>query len=210
MTLTRNHRVITTDAELDEIYGNPVPRSLIKEIDHISDHYRAYIEAAPFMVMATVGPEGLDCSPRGDPAGSFVRIADPKTLLIPDRRGNSRIDGLRNLIRDPRISLLFLIPHVNVTMRINGHAEITADADLCESFVFNGKVPRTVIVATVERAYFQCPKALVRSRLWHHSAEDAPKDLPTTGEMMAALSPEPFDAAAYDAGYAEHMEKTIY
>lgn len=203
-----NH-VLTTDAELDAIYGEPVPRSLVKEIDHVSEHYRAYIEAAPFVVMATAGPEGLDCSPRGDPA-PLVRVSDPKTILLPDRRGNNRIDGLRNLVRDPRISLLFLIPGIDVTMRVNGQAVISTDPRLIESFEINGKLPRSVIVTTVERAYFQCPKALVRSRLWSRDAHVNRDGLPTTGAMMAALSAEPFDGEAYDANYPEHMKATIY
>ena len=201
--------VVTSDRELDAIYGEPVPRSLMKEIDHISDHYKAYVEAAPLVVMATVGPDGLDCSPRGDPA-PIVRVRDPKTILLPDRRGNNRIDSLRNLVRDPRISFLFLLPGIDVTMRVNGRAQICTDPALIESFERYGKVPRTVIVTTVDRAYFQCPKALVRSRLWHEDSHIARSELPSTGEMMAALSREPFDASAYDAGYPEHMAKTIY
>src|SRR5262245_768075 len=162
------HR-ITTEAELDALYGAPVPAAITKEIDYISDQYKAFIDKAPFVVIATVGPEGLDCSPRGDPAG-FVRVQDRKTVLIPDRRGNNRIDGLRNIVRDPRVSLLFLIPGIGVTVRINGRAEITTDPELCASFEMQGKAPRTVLVVAVDRIYFQCPKALVRSRLWSKEA----------------------------------------
>jgi PPOX class probable FMN-dependent enzyme len=203
---------ITTDAELDALYGEPVKRSLTKELDHLNDHYRAYIAAAPFCVVATVGPEGLDCSPRGDPA-PIVHVEDSKTLLLPDRRGNGRIDGLRNLIRDPRISLLFLIPGIDITIRVNGRAVISVDPALLERFAFNGKPPKSVIVATVERAYYQCPKALVRSRLWLADAHVAKDSLPTGGDMQSWFADqigETFDGAEYDATYPAHMAKTIY
>ena len=200
---------ITTIEQLESIYGEPPPQSLAKEIDYISDHYRAFIEKAPFVTVATVGPEGLDCSPRGDPAG-FVRVVDHKTLMIPDRRGNNRIDSMRNLVRDPRISLLFLIPGVNETLRINGRAEIVVDPDLCASFSIKGKLPRSVLVVTVERIYFQCQKALVRSRLWKADAQIPRSELPSTGKMLQALSENAVDGEQYDRDYPKHMEKTIY
>ena len=203
-----SHR-ITSIEQLESVYGEPVPRSLAKEILYISDHYRAFIEKAPFVTVATAGPEGLDCSPRGDPAG-FVRVVDEKTLMIPDRRGNNRVDSLRNLVRDPRISLLFLIPGINETIRINGRAEIAIDPDLCASFSIKGKLPRSVLVITVERIYFQCQKALVRSRLWDTEAQIARAELPSTGDMLAALSENDFDAEEYDRTYPKHLEKTIY
>src|ERR1700752_652139 len=124
---------ITTLEQLDRLYGEPVPAAIVKEIDYISDHYRAFIDKAPFVVVAPVGPEGMDCSPRGDPPG-FVRVVDPKTVMIPDRRGNNRVDSLRNIVRDPRVALLFLIPGIGATMRINGRAELTTDPELCDSF----------------------------------------------------------------------------
>jgi PPOX class probable FMN-dependent enzyme len=201
--------ILTTIEELEALYGEPLGRSLIKEIDHISDHYRAFVEASPFLIIASIGPEGLDCSPRGDPAG-FVRVADEKTVLIPDRRGNNRIDTLRNIVRDPRVSLLFLIPGVGETLRINGTARITTDPDLCQSFEMQGKVPKSIIEVRADRVYFQCQKALVRSRLWAGETQVLRDQLPTAGQIMAALSEEPFDHAAYDAGYPEHMKKTIY
>lgn len=202
--------VVTSEAALDGLYGAPVKRSLVKELDHVSEHYRAFIDAAPFAAIASVGPEGMDCSPRGDPPG-FIHVADPRTLLIPDRRGNNRLDTLRNLVRDPRIALLFLIPGIGETLRVNGRARITADPDLCARFAMNGKPPRTVIVVAVERVYFQCQKALARSRLWRAEAQIPRSALPSTGSMLEALSTdEPFDGAAYDAGYPEHMRKTIY
>jgi PPOX class probable FMN-dependent enzyme len=200
---------IETIEQLEALYGQPVPRSLIKEIDHISDHYRAFIEKSPFVVLASIGTEGLDCSPRGDPAG-FVRVADPKTVMLPDRRGNNRLDTLKNLVRDPRVSLLFLIPGVGETLRINGWAKISVDPELCESFAMQGKVPRSVVVVTAERVYFQCQKALARSRLWSGEGHVPRDQLPTAGEIMAALSSEAFDAKEYDRNYPSHMKETIY
>lgn len=204
-------RIDTLEA-LDALYGAPAGASLMKEIDHIAEPYRRFVEAAPFLVLASVGPEGLDCSPRGDPAG-FVRIADPRTVLIPDRRGNNRIDTLRNIVRDPRVSLLFLIPGVGETLRINGRAEIRADADLCASFDMEGKTPRTVIVVAVERVYFQCPKALVRSKLWEPESRIDRSALPSAGQILehiSAISAEAFDGEAYDAAYPERLRQTIY
>jgi uncharacterized protein len=202
------HR-ITTQEQLDALYGAPVEAAVAKEIDYIHDHYRAFIDKAPFVVVATVGPEGLDCSPRGDPPG-FVRVGDARTVLIPDRRGNNRVDTLRNLVRDPRISLLFMIPGIGNTLRINGRAEISTDPELCASFVMQGKAPRTVMVVTVDRIYFHCPKALVRSRLWSAEAQVARSELPSTGEILQALTSGRFDGAAYDAAYPKRLEETIY
>lgn len=200
---------ITTVEQLEALYGTPAAKSLIKEIDHISDHYRAFIEKSPFVVVATSGPEGLDCSPRGDPPG-FVRVRDEKTVLLPDRRGNNRLDSLRNLLGDPRISLLFLIPGVGETLRINGRAEILVDPDLCAAFAMAGKAAQSVVAVTVERIYFQCQKALARSRLWSSEAQVPRGQLPSAGEILQALSNSDFDGAAYDRGYPEHMKKTIY
>jgi len=180
---------ITSIEALEKLYDAPSPRAITKEIDYISDHYRAYIEKAPFVIVATSGPGGLDCTPRGDPTG-FVRVHDHKTVLMPDRRGNNRLDTLKNLVHDDRISLLFIIPGLGQTLRINGHASIVTDPALRESFTIQNKVPTTVLVITVDRIYFQCPKALVRSKLW-----DVAND---------------FDGQAYDEGYPEHMARTIY
>src|SRR5262245_28233204 len=202
------HRITTLD-QLDRLYGEPVPAAIIKEIDYISDHYKAFIDKSPFVVVATVSPDGLDCSPRGDPAG-FVRVRDRKTVLIPDRRGNNRIDSLRNIVRDPRISLLFMIPGIGNTLRINGHAEISTDPELLASFSFNGKLPRTVLVVTVVRVYTQCPKALVRSRLWSPEAQVARSELPSAGEMLEHLSRGRIDGVEYDRAYPQRMNETIY
>jgi uncharacterized protein len=202
------HRITTLD-QLDRLYGEPVPAAIIKEIDYISEHYRAFIDKSPFVVVATVGPEGLDCSPRGDPAG-FVRVRDAKTVLIPDRRGNNRIDSLRNIVRDPRISLLFMIPGVGNTLRINGHAEISSDPELLATFAVNGKLPRTVLIVSVERIYTQCPKALVRSRLWSQDAQISRAELPSAGQMLESLSKGAIDGAEYDQAYPQRLKETIY
>jgi uncharacterized protein len=199
---------ITTIEQLDEIYGVPVPTSLLKELHHITDDYGSLIAASPFVVIATSGPEGLDCSPRGDPAG-FVRIVDNKTLMIPDRRGNNRVDSLRNLVHDPRIALLFLLPGIGTTMRVNGRATLSANLALRESFAMGDKVPACVIVVTVESIYTQCQKAIARSKLWDPT-EHVPKDaVPTVGQMMQNISSD-FDGQAYDAEYPERMKRTIY
>jgi PPOX class probable FMN-dependent enzyme len=196
-------------ADLEKLYGEVAQPALAKEIDHISDDYRQFIDKSPFVVVATVGPEGLDCSPRGDPAG-FCRVADPKTVLIPDRRGNNRVDSLRNVVRDPRISLLFIIPGVGNTLRINGRAEIRDDADLLAQFAMGDKLPRTVLKVTADRVYFQCPKAFVRSKLWDPSAQISRSELPSTGDMLARLTKGGIDGAAYDASYPQRLKETMY
>ena len=201
--------IVTSEAELEAIYGHPSGPAVIKEIDHISDNYRRFIELSPFVVLATSGPEGLDCTPRGDPPG-FVRVEGRHTLMIPDRRGNNRVDSLRNLVTDPRISLLFLIPGVGETLRVNGRAVISTDPDLCRSFAMADKLPRSVIVVTAERVYFQCPKALLRSRLWDPSRHVARSALPSTGQILAAIRPGEIDAEALDKAYPERLKQTIY
>lgn len=201
--------MIASETELDALYDQPGPTSILKEADRITDDYRKLIEASPFAVLATSGPEGLDCSPRGDPRG-FVRVADSKTLMLPDRRGNNRIDSLRNIVRDPRVALLFFIPGVGTTMRVNGRAHLSTDEELCASFAMEGKNPKCVVVITVERAYTQCQKAIVRSRLWDASHHVKQSELPTVGEMMERLSNGEFDGKAYDAEYPERMKRTIY
>ncbi len=199
---------VTTEAQLEALYGLPSGAAVIKEIDHVSDHYRAFIEASPFVVLATSGPEGLDCTPRGDPAG-FVRVVDRKTLMLPDRRGNNRLDALRNIVRDPRVALLFLIPGIGRTLRVNGTASITTDPAVCAGFAIEGKTPRSVVVVTAERVYTQCPKALVRSRLWDPANHVPESALPSSGEMLRALSAG-FDAGAYDRDHPRRLRETIY
>jgi uncharacterized protein len=203
-----SHTITSLD-QLAALYETPAPTSLLKELDHISDDYRTFIDASPFMLLATAGPEGLDCSPRGDPAG-FVRLRDPKTLLIPDRRGNNRLDSLRNIVRDPRVALLFLVPGIGETMRVNGTAQLSTDPALCEGFAMDGKRPKCVIVVQVERCYTQCQKAFVRSHLWDASRHRLRSELPTVGQMMERVSKGSFDGKTYDAEYPERMKRTIY
>ncbi|MFW6027643.1 MAG: pyridoxamine 5'-phosphate oxidase family protein [bacterium] len=200
---------ITTIEALEAHYNAPLPRALAKELDHLSPHHRIFIEHAPFVILATSGPEGLDCSPRGDAPG-FVRVVNEKTLLLPDRRGNNRLDSLRNLVRDPRLSLLFLVPGAGETLRVNGRAEIVIDEDLRESFSVDGKAPRSIIAVTVERVYYQCQKAIVRSRLWDPGAQVQRGTLPSAGQMLEEAMDGAFDGRAYDAGYADYMKKTLY
>ena len=201
--------IVSNESDLDALYGQPVPTSLLKEIDHISEDYGRYIASSPFLILAPSGPEGLDCSPRGDPAG-FVRIHDAKTLMIPDRRGNNRVDSLRNIVRDPRVALLFIIPGIEGTMRVNGRATLSTDPELCASFLMEGKLPKCVIIIHVERAYIQCKKALVRGRVWDSASHISQADLPTVGEMMQRLTSGEFDGQAYDAAYPERMKQTMY
>jgi uncharacterized protein len=202
------HRV-TDVATLDRLYGAPAVASLTKEIDYVHRHYCAFIEAAPFVVLATAGVDGLDASPRGDPAG-FVVVEDAKTLLIPDRRGNNRIDSLRNIVADPRVALLFLIPGVGETLRINGKAVISTLPVLLDRFRVDGKVPRSVIVVRVEAVYFQCARAILRSSLWDPEHHVERGTLPSLGTILAELSGNPTDWEDYDRDLSEHMKTTLY
>jgi len=206
---TRNGKLITSLDQLCALYGEPTDVSIAKEIDHVSDHYRAFIEAAPFFALATVGPEGLDCSPRGDVPG-FVRIADPKTLLVPDRRGNNRIDSLRNIMRDPHVALLFLIPGIGETIRVIGRATLSIDPDLLASFTVNGKAPNCVIVVAVEHVFYQCTKAIVRSQLWDPARHVDRKTLPTAGTILAGLTAGRLGGAEHDKGHAERTLAKLY
>jgi PPOX class probable FMN-dependent enzyme len=201
--------LIRDEAALGVLYGESSPGAIAKEIDYIHPHYRAMIEASPFMVLATSGLEGLDASPRGDPAG-FVHVLDDKTLLIPDRRGNNRIDSLRNIVRDDRVALLFLIPGVGETLRVNGRAVISVAPELIGRFPFRGTLPRSVIVVTAERVYFQCPKAIVRSELWNPQNHLSRKDLPSTGSILADVSAGLINGEQYDRDYPERLRATIY
>jgi PPOX class probable FMN-dependent enzyme len=204
----RDH-LITTMEQLQTIYGEKVPASVVKEIDYICGAYRKLIEAAPFLAVATSGPEGLDCSPKGDPAG-FVRILDEKTLAIPDRPGNNRIDGFRNIIRDPRIALLFLIPGVGETLRVNGRASISIDPELMQGFAVNGRLPRCVLIIHIETIYFHCAKAIVRSKLWDESTKIDRKSLPSTGSIIAELSEGKLGGEKYDREAPERIKAQLY
>ena len=201
--------MLTTLAELEAIYGPANPRSITKEIPYLNEDYRRFVEAAPFIVVATAGPEGLDCSPKGDQPG-FVRVMDEKTLAVPDRPGNNRIDNLRNIIRDPRISLLFVIPGVGETLRVNGTATITDDPDLLGLFAVGGKLPKTVILVAIGSVYFHCSKALVRSSLWDPVKFVERSRLPSAGEILHHLSDGAIDGASYDRDMPASTQATLY
>ena len=202
-----SHLVTTLD-ELEALYDKPFGGSLVKEIDHVNAHYRAFIEAAPFFAMATSGPDGLDCSPRGDGAG-FVRIQDEKTLLLPDRRGNNRVDSLRNIVLDPRVALLFLVPGSGTTLRVNGRARLSVDPTLLDSFAVEEKAPRSVAVITVDAVYFQCSRAILRSDLWNAERHVDPKTLPSAGQILAALSQNRTGGDDYDRSWAGRAKQTL-
>ena len=201
--------ILRTVDELEAIYGKPKGGSVFKEITFLNPHYRAFVEASPFVVIATSGREGLDCSPKGDAPG-FVRIIDERRLALPDRLGNNRIDNLRNIVADPRISLLFLIPGIGETMRVNGKAEISVEPELLASFAVDGKAPRSVILVTVEAAYVHCAKALMRSKLWDPSRHLERSQLPSNGQMMELLSAGAVDAQAYDRDAPAKLVATLY
>jgi len=203
-----DHLVATMDA-LEALYGEPYGPAIVKEIDHVNQSYRALIAAAPFFALATSGPDGLDCSPRGDAAG-FVRVRDAKTLLVPDRRGNNRIDSLRNIIRDPRVALLFLIPGIGETLRIIGRAVISTDPELTASFAVDGKEPRTVLIVSVERVFYQCTKAIVRSRLWDPATQVERKSLPSAGTILAEITGGKLGGPEHDRGQPERIKATLY
>jgi PPOX class probable FMN-dependent enzyme len=201
--------IIATIGQLEAIYGQPNEASTVKVADRITPPYRVLIEKSPFAALATCGPEGLDCSPRGDLPG-FVRIHDEKTLMMPDRRGNNRVDSLRNIVRDPRVALLFLIPGSGSTLRINGDAQVSDDADLLTSFGVDGKAPRTVIVMTVGEIYFQCARAIVRSDLWNPDKRVDPGSLPTPGQILAEMSENRVGGEEYDREWPSRARNSLW
>ncbi len=201
--------MLTTIEELETLYGQPHERSVRKEIPFVNEDYRAFIEHAPLVVLATAGPEGLDCSPRGDAPG-FVRVIDERTLAIPDRVGNNRVDSLRNVIAEPHIGLLFVVPGVGETLRVNGRGRICADGAVLQSFAVDGKRPRTVLFVDVDAVYFHCSKALVRSKLWDSSRYAEPSQLPSAGAMHRRINGQTFDADAYDRDLVERLRTSLY
>ncbi len=201
---------IVTDLQtLEQIYGEPAAASRNKEIDYLHPLYQAFIRAAPFAMLATSGPGGLDASPRGDGPG-FIHIEDAHTLLLPDRRGNNRVDSLRNIVADPRVALLLLVPGVNETLRVNGRAQILVTPSVLARFAVDGKAPRSVLRIHVESVYFQCSRALLRSALWDPTRQIARSTLPSAGSMLAGVSTTPFDGAEYDANLAERVKNSLY
>lgn len=207
-TISEEYRIRDV-ATLERLYGAPSGAAVEKEINYIHPHYRTMIAASPFFVLATGGPDGLDTSPRGDPAG-FVVVEDEKTLLIPDRRGNNRVDSLRNIISNPHVALLFLIPGVGETLRVNGRASISADPALLQRFSMGDRLPRSVIIVTVDTVFFQCSRAIFRSRLWDPAQHIDRSSLPSLGTMLADVSQSRIDAADYDAGLYERLKGALY
>ena len=195
--------------ELHARYGEPVASSITKEVHRLVPLHQEYIEASPFVVLATSGPDGLDCSPRGDPPG-FVHVIDPGTLHLPDRRGNNRLDSLRNIVLDPRVALLFLVPGIGVTLRVNGRARLLTDEGLRQRYAMGDKVPATVIEVIIESVYTQCPKALIRSKLWDRAGHRSQDEVPTVGQIMDQITNGEFGGDTYDANYPERVRQTIY
>jgi uncharacterized protein len=204
-----DHHSVTTVEELAALYGKPSERVLRKEIDHVDALGRAFIAASPFLVIATGAGPGLDCSPKGDLPGFVEVSADGKTVLIPDRPGNNRIDGLKNLIENPQVALIFFVPGANETYRVNGRAQISTEPGLKCRFAVNGKEPKVVIVIAVEQAFQHCPKALVRSAFWKAGAGERPQGVPTLGSFAALQSPG-LDPATFDAEYSKRMPSELY
>jgi PPOX class probable FMN-dependent enzyme len=200
---------ITTLAQLGPIFGEVGEASVRKEVSHVHPHYRAMIAASPFAVLATAGPDGLDASPRGDAPG-FVQVEDEHTLLLPERRGNNRVDSLRNILHDPRVALLFLIPGVGETLRVNGRASITTAPEMLARFVVQGQLPKCVVVVRVESVYFQCARAIQRSGLWQPAPADARSRVPSPGAILQALTDAAVDGEAYDRALPARQRATLY
>ena len=200
--------IIRSVDELKAIYDGVSEASVAKVTTVLTSEYRIMIEASPFVALATVGPEGMDCSPRGD-KGGVVRVQDEKTVLLPDWRGNNRIDSLLNIVRDPRVALMFLVPGSNTTMRINGTAVVSVDSELLESFEMDGKHPRSVTVVTIVEVYFQCARALIRSELWNPEHFVDPSSLPTAGTLLKAAKQD-FDKETYDREWPQRAAKTMW
>lgn len=183
--------------------------SIKKEIGYLHPAYQAMISASPFVVLATVGPDGLDLSPRGDPPG-FVHVQDEHTLLLPERRGNNRIDSLRNIVADPRVALFFMIPGIGETLRVNGQARISIAPNLLERFSMQGKAPKCVLEISVETVFFQCARAIQRSRLWEGIPEELRKTVPTPGTILEALTHSAIDGETYDRELPARQKSTLY
>jgi PPOX class probable FMN-dependent enzyme len=201
-------KTIESVAALNALYGEPGGASLIKVVPCLTREYRLMIEVSPFVALATVGPEGLDCSPRGD-AGQVVYVDDDRTLLMPDWRGNNRVDSLSNIVRDPRVGLMFLIPGSTTTMRVNGHAVVAIEPALLERFEMDGRHPRSVVVIRVDEVYTQCARAVIRADLWNAQKFVAPGCLPTVGQMMKTIK-DGFDGEAYDRDWPGRAAKTMW
>ncbi len=207
--MTADPHQITDLARLEGIYGAPSGAAVEKELDYLHPHYRLLIATSPFVVLATGGPDGLDTSPRGDAPG-FVQVQDDKTLLLPDRKGNNRIDSLRNILADPQVALLFMIPGVGETLRVNGRASITTAPEVLERFRVEDALPRSVIVVKVDTVFFQCSRALWRSKLWEPAAQIERSSLPSLGTMVQDISRDKIKAVDYDHNLYPRLKSTLY
>ncbi|WP_298293588.1 pyridoxamine 5'-phosphate oxidase family protein [uncultured Litoreibacter sp.] len=194
-------------SELETIYGEPGEASLLKVARQMTPAYRKWIMTSRLCILSTVGPDGTDGSPRGD-VGAVVRELDAQTLAMPDWRGNNRIDSLRNIVVDGRVSLMFMVPGSNNVVRVNGAARVSVDADLLVSFEQDGRHPRSVIVIKIAEIYSQCARALMRSATW--AGRDESAGLPSIGEMLKEMSDGDFDGAGYDAAWGARAAETMW
>mgnify|MGYP000932363173 FL=1 len=197
---------IATLEDLESLFGPPPEAALVKVTRRLTPAYRRWIEASRFCILSTVGPEGTDGTPRGAD-GPVVQVADPGTLLMPDWRGNNRIDSLRNILRDGRVSLAFLVPGSNSVMRVNGTARLSVDPALCARFEQGGKPPHLVIVIALAEVYVQCARALLRSGLW---GRDDSAGLPSVGDMITEITDGGIDGAAYDREWPGRAAQTMW
>ena len=201
--------MIETIAELEFLYGTPALASTVKVADHLTPEYSKWIEASPFCAICTVGADGTDASPRGD-TQQVAFVLDQETLAIPDRRGNNRIDTLRNIVEDGRVSLMFLTPGSGTVTRVNGTAYVTAEVEVLERFVVQEQLPRTVIIIKVAEVYFQCARAVMRSGVWIPDSWPDLDQLPTVGKILETMSKGDVDAAQYDSEWPSRAEKTLW
>jgi PPOX class probable FMN-dependent enzyme len=208
--LVDDPHLICSMKQLEALFGEVNPLAIAKELTALNETYARWIAASPFAVLATIGSGGLDCSPRGDPPGQLVHFLDDQTLVFPHRRGNNRNDTLRNLVENPALAVLFMIPGVGDCLRVNGEATITTDPELLAGFEMNGKRPVCAIRMRVAAVYFQCKKAVHRAGLWQADQPQNDNSIPTAGDMLRAAVEADFDGQAYDAAYPARMKETLY
>lgn len=203
--MDRFQKISTLD-QLHALYGAPVPAALYKVSNRLTPLYRKWIEGARFCILSTVGDEGTDGSPRGDD-GPVIRVLDDNTLLMPDWRGNNRLDSLRNIVRNPHASLMFMVPGSATLVRVNTRAYLTDDAGLCAQFAKDDKLPATVIVFDIDEVYTQCAKAVIRSGIWERNDADS---VPSVGEIMVEMKAISESAGDYDSAYAERAAPKLW
>jgi uncharacterized protein len=209
MTTNPDNYYIHDLVSLEALFDAVGEASIKKEVSYLHPTYQDMISASPFAVLATVGPDGLDVSPRGDPPG-FVHIQDEHTLLLPERRGNNRIDSLRNIVSDPRVALFFMIPGIGETLRVNGRARISVATQILERFSMQGKPPKCVLEISVESVFFQCARAIQRSKIWAGIPDDVRQRVPTPGAILEALTDSAIDGAQYDCELPARQKSTLY